>query len=148
LRTAILILAIGVFAIAAYGDVRARHIPNSLPLAIGALALVQLTPVGDPHPALWTIGAAVMIFVLGLLQWRLGLLGGGDVKLLAAAALLVGSHDLFDFLFLTSLGGAAPSSGPAGWAVLPHCCCPTPAERRRDRACLTASRSRPRPPGF
>jgi prepilin peptidase CpaA len=109
LRTAILILAIGVFAIAAYGDVRARHIPNSLPLAIGALALVQLTPVGDPHPALWTIGAAAMIFVLGLLQWRLGLLGGGDVKLLAAAALLVGSRDLFDFLFLMSLGGAAVS---------------------------------------
>jgi prepilin peptidase CpaA len=114
LRTAILILAIGVFVAAAYGDVRARHIPNSLPLAIGALALVQLIPAGDPHPALWAITAAAMILAVGLLQWRLGLVGGGDVKLLAAATLLVGAHDLFDFLFLMSLGGAVVSLAVLG----------------------------------
>jgi prepilin peptidase CpaA len=101
-----LLAAVGVFAAAAYSDVRARHIPNALPLAIGALALVQLIPAGDPHPALWSIVAAAVVFAVAFLQWRFGLLGGGDAKLLAAAALLVGWRNLFDFLFLMSLGGA------------------------------------------
>ncbi len=101
-----LLAAVGIFAAAAYSDVRARHIPNALPLAIGALGLVRLIPAGDPHPALWSIAAAAAIFVAAFVQWRLGLLGGGDAKLLAAAALLVGWRDLFDFLLLMSLGGA------------------------------------------
>src|SRR5262245_13584994 len=102
-----LLVAVGVFAAAAYSDVRARHIPNELSLAIGALALVRLIPTGDPHPAaVWSIAAAAVVFVVAFVQWRFGLLGGGDAKLLAAAALLVGWRDLFNFLFLMSLGGA------------------------------------------
>jgi prepilin peptidase CpaA len=101
-----LLTAVGIFAAAAYSDVRARHIPNALPLAIGALALVQLIPAGDPHSALWSIAAAVVVFAAAFLQWQFGLMGGGDAKLLAAAALLVGWHNLFDFLLLMSLGGA------------------------------------------
>ena len=101
-----LLLAVGLFAAAAYSDVRARHIPNKMPLAIGALALLRLIPAGDPHPALWSIAAAASVFVVAFVQWRFGLLGGGDAKLLAAAALLVGWRDLFEFLLLMSLGGA------------------------------------------
>jgi prepilin peptidase CpaA len=99
-----LLVAVGVFAAAGYSDVRARHIPNELPLAIGALALVRLLWTGDP---LWSVAAAGVVFVVVFVQWRFGLLGGGDAKLLAAAALLVGWRDLFQFLFLMSLGGAA-----------------------------------------
>jgi prepilin peptidase CpaA len=106
LQGAILALAIGVFTTAAWDDFWARRIPNALPLSIGALALVQLIPAGDPHPALWTIIAAAVVFAIAFVQWRLGLLGGGDAKLLAAAALLVGYHDLFRFLFLMSVCGA------------------------------------------
>jgi prepilin peptidase CpaA len=107
LEAAILALAIGAFTTAAWDDLWARRIPNALPLAIAALALVQLIPAGDPYPALWTIVAAAVVFVVAFVQWRLGLLGGGDAKLLAAAALLVGYHDLFRFLFVMSLCGAA-----------------------------------------
>jgi prepilin peptidase CpaA len=39
-----------------------------------------------------------------LLFWR-GAIGGGDAKLVAAMALLVGYHYLFGFLFLMSLCG-------------------------------------------
>jgi prepilin peptidase CpaA len=38
------------------------------------------------------------------LFWR-GLIGGGDAKLIAATALLVGYHNLFSFLVLMSLCG-------------------------------------------
>jgi prepilin peptidase CpaA len=106
LETAMLLVAVGVLAAAAYSDVRARHIPNALPLAVCALALVRLIPAGDPHPALWTIAAAAAVFVAAFVQWRFGLLGGGDAKLLAAAALLVGWHDLLEFLLVMSIGGA------------------------------------------
>jgi prepilin peptidase CpaA len=101
-----LMAAIGVFAGAAYSDVRARHIPNAFPLAIGALGLVRLIPIGDPHAALWNVMAAAAVFAVAFVLWRFGLLGGGDAKLLAAASLLVGWRDLFDFLLLMSLGGA------------------------------------------
>ena len=37
--------------------------------------------------------------------WR-GLLGGGDVKLMTATGLLIGYHDLFQFLFVMSVSGA------------------------------------------
>ena len=106
MEAAILLTAVGVFAAAAYSDVRARHIPNALPLAIGALGLVRLILPGDPHVALWSIAAAAAVFVVAFAQWRFGLLGGGDAKLLAAAALLVGWRDLVQFLLLMSLGGA------------------------------------------
>jgi prepilin peptidase CpaA len=98
--------AVGVFAAAAYSDVKARHIPNEMPLAIGALALVRLIAAGDPHAALCSVAAAGAVFVVVFVQWRFGLLGGGDAKLLAATALLVGWRDLFEFLLLMSLGGA------------------------------------------
>jgi prepilin peptidase CpaA len=39
------------------------------------------------------------------LFWR-GLLGGGDVKLMTATGLLIGYHDLFQFLFVMSISGA------------------------------------------
>jgi prepilin peptidase CpaA len=105
LQEATFVLAIGAFAAAAWDDLWARRIPNAVPLAIGALALVQLIPGEDARPALLSIAAAAAVFVLALAQWRLGLLGGGDAKLLAAAALLVGWRGLFDFLFLTAVFG-------------------------------------------
>jgi prepilin peptidase CpaA len=106
LETTIVLAAVGVFTAAAYSDVRARHIPNALPLAISVLAVARLIPAGDPHAALWSIVAAAAVFAFAFAQWRFGLLGGGDAKLLAAAALLVGWRDLFEFLLLMSLGGA------------------------------------------
>ena len=48
-------------------------------------------------------GAA--IFTTAFLLFWYGAIGGGDAKLVAATALLVGYHDLFGFLFLMSLCG-------------------------------------------
>jgi prepilin peptidase CpaA len=128
LETAMLLGAVGVFAAAAYCDLRARHIPNELSLAIGVLALVRLIPTGDPYPALWNLVAAAVVFVAAFVQWRFGLLGGGDAKLLTAAALMVGWRDLFDFLMLMSIAGAVVAlavvaarrhGGPSA-LLLPH----------------------------
>jgi prepilin peptidase CpaA len=105
LQTTILLLGVTLFALAAYRDVKTLKIPNLLAAAIAALGLFRLIVIGDPHAALYTVGAGLAVLLATfLLFWR-GVLGGGDAKLMAATALLVGYHDLFRFLALMSVFG-------------------------------------------
>jgi len=85
LQALILILGVCLFAIVAYYDIR--------------------TLAGNPIAGLYTLAASAALFIATfLLFWR-GLLGGGDVKLIGATGLLVGYHDLFEFLFVMSVSG-------------------------------------------
>jgi prepilin peptidase CpaA len=105
LETAILLLGIGLFVAAAYGDLKTLRIPNVLVAAVTALGLVRLIVIGDLSFALYTVGASLLVFIVTfLLFWR-GLVGGGDAKLMTATALLVGYHDLFHFFVLMSICG-------------------------------------------
>ena len=98
-------LGAGLFAFAAYGDVRIRRIPNELAIAVAALGLIQLILGGDLGAALHSLTAAAAVLAAGfLLFWR-GYVGGGDVKLAAAAVLLVGYHGLSGFLLAMGLCG-------------------------------------------
>jgi Flp pilus assembly protein protease CpaA len=100
-------LAAAVFIAAAFGDIRTRKIPNGLVLAISVLGVARLVLAGDFIEAAMTLLAAAAVLALGFaLFWR-GIIGGGDAKLVSGAALLVGYHDLFGFLFLMSLCGGA-----------------------------------------
>ena len=102
----VLILGICIFAVVAYGDIRTRRIPNETIVAILVLAAFRIAIDGDPRAGLFTLGASAALFVATfLLFWR-GLLGGGDVKLIGATALLVGYHNFFEFLFVMSVSGA------------------------------------------
>ena len=102
----VLFLGICIFALVAYGDFRTRRIPNEMIVAILALAAFRIAMDGDPRAGLFTLAAAAGLFVSTfLLFWR-GFLGGGDVKLIGATALLVGYHNLFEFLFVMSVSGA------------------------------------------
>src|SRR5215469_5384709 len=104
-QRAIFFLAAIVFVFIAISDLRTRRIPNPATAAIAALGLFRLTLAGDMSTALYTLAAAAAVFAATfLLFWR-GLLGGGDVKLMAAAALLIGYKDLFSFLFVMSVCG-------------------------------------------
>jgi prepilin peptidase CpaA len=106
LQLMVLFLGIGIFAVVAYGDIRTRRIPNELIVAILALAALRIAIEGDPRAGLYTLAAAAALFVATfLLFWR-GLLGGGDVKLIGATALLIGYHSFFEFLFVMSVSGA------------------------------------------
>lgn len=100
-------LAAAIFIAAAFGDIRTRKIPNGLVLAVGALGLVRVALAGDVIEAGMTLLTAAAVLAVGfVLFWR-GIIGGGDAKLVSGAALLVGYHDLFGFLFLMSLCGGA-----------------------------------------
>jgi prepilin peptidase CpaA len=106
-HTAVLSTSIVILAIIAYGDVRTRRIPNVLALSIAALGLVRMIFDVDLMTAIHTIEASVAVFAAAfVLFWR-GMLGGGDAKLITATALLIGDHDLVDFLFLMGVCGGA-----------------------------------------
>ena len=104
-QTIIVILAMGAFVAAAYVDVRRRRIPNALSYVIGSLGLLRILLMGDPMTAGWTLAAAAGVLVIGFMFFWGGTFGGGDAKLLTGAVLLIGSRDLFAFLFLMSLFG-------------------------------------------
>ncbi len=105
MQTVILLLGIGLFAAIAYGDVRSRRISNELSIAVAGLGLARIGVAGDWSAATHTLVAAVVVFAVALVMFWRGWLGGGDAKLLPAAVLLVGFHDLFGFLVVMSLCG-------------------------------------------
>ena len=99
-----LILLLTACAVAIFTDVRRRKIPNWLTasLAAGALA-IHVTQgwiaVGS------ALAACIVVFTLGTFAHSARVLGGGDVKLLAAGALAVGYPDCVLFVIYTFLGG-------------------------------------------
>jgi Flp pilus assembly protein protease CpaA len=104
-QTVIVVLAMGAFIAAAYVDVRRRRIPNALSYMIGSLGLLRILLAGDPVTAGWTLAAAAGVLVVAFMFFWGGTFGGGDAKLLTGAVLLIGYHDLFEFIFLMSLFG-------------------------------------------
>jgi len=109
LQTIITFVGIGLFIAAAYTDVKSFRISNMLVAAVGWLGVARLIAIGDPHVALYTAAAAFIVLIIGFLLFALHLCGGGDAKLVTAAALLVGHHGLLPFLLLMSISGAVIS---------------------------------------
>ena len=78
---------LAVALLGAFLDLRHRRLPNWLCLALAATALVNLT-LG--YGAGFLPGAflhAVIALVLGMILFKLGMIGGGDAKFYSAAAL-------------------------------------------------------------
>jgi prepilin peptidase CpaA len=97
-------------ATAAVEDVRRLVIPNRLILGLLLLWPVHLTVASTTLlTGVEAAGGAVGIFLCGALLFSRGLVGGGDVKLLTAAALWVGFAGLPALLLVTALIGGALS---------------------------------------
>lgn len=105
LNIALLLPAICLFGVAALVDVRARRIPNGLVFAVMLLAVLRMILRFDVSVALHDIKLAGLLVIGLLVLWLLRWLGGGDVKLMFAGALLVGAQGLFLFVLSTALLG-------------------------------------------
>lgn len=105
MQTAVLIVGIGLLAVIAYGDVRTRRIPNELSVAIGILGLIRIILLNDAVTAGHSLLAGAVIFGTAFFFFWRGAIGGGDVKLVTATALLISYLNMFSFLFLMSLCG-------------------------------------------
>jgi prepilin peptidase CpaA len=107
LQFAALIGFAGLMAAAAFEDLRRLMIPNQITIALALLWPFYV--VGEPSMSavLGGLGCALIVFVVGALCFARGYLGGGDVKLLAAATLWAGPAGIAPLLILTAvLGGA------------------------------------------
>ena len=91
---------------AAASDLRSRRIPDAFSLAIvvafGGLVAAGSLGVGA---AAWHVLAAVLVFAGGAGLFAAGMIGGGDVKLMAASTLWIGWSDTLRFLLLVALLG-------------------------------------------
>ncbi len=105
----LLVAALALLVAAATTDALDRRIPNALSLGLALVGLARivldLTAGGPLATAAADLAAAVAVFVLGAVGFRFGVLGGGDVKLLAAAALWTGAAALLPFLMATAVAG-------------------------------------------
>ena len=133
---AILLIAAG------WQDLRTLRIANRLSLATVAAFAVWATAgvaLGRLSAAAlgMTILCSLVVFAIGATGFAAGILGGGDVKLLAAASLFAGSAHVIDFLVVTALvGGALGLAVLAGAPIGPAAPAPGDTVRARLRSGL------------
>lgn len=103
LSLGLLLASIAILLAAAIHDIIARTVPNwmaaSLALLGVASQLLHWRPLAGLLPAL-------IVFVLAAFCWRRGWLGGGDVKLLSAAALVVPPGEVAAYIAAVAITGA------------------------------------------
>ena len=102
--TIALSLVLAASLIAAVTDLRTRRVPDVL---VGALFLsgLALNAFSGWQPAVADLAIAALVIVAGTFAFSLRLIGGGDVKLLAAAAGTLGYPSGGNFLLFTLLCG-------------------------------------------
>jgi len=90
--------------LAALSDVAVRSIPNWLSGVVAAAGLLARATQGWAAIE-WTALCAVALFVILLVIYARGGLGGGDVKLLTAVALGLAPWDTYQFIWYTAVSG-------------------------------------------
>jgi prepilin peptidase CpaA len=128
------ILAIALLIYAALHDVAARTVPNWLPICVFGLGCASRFA---DHTIITALIVAVITFIVLFAIWVLGLMGGGDVKLWAATAMLIPPQlqpELDFYLRVFLLGGLLGIVYLALWPVV---------RRLRARNTLSGAAGRP-----
>lgn len=94
--------------VAAIGDFLTMKIPNWLNVVLGVSFFGAAFYMGMPLEQLaWHVAAGVIVLVCGFTLFAFNLIGGGDAKLLAVAAMWLGMEQLIAFLIVMALAGGA-----------------------------------------
>jgi prepilin peptidase CpaA len=96
------LVAFAALGAAAAQDIALRRIANGIAATVALAGLARQAVAGAPGLAL---AAAGCVLLGATLLWLRGLLGGGDVKLLAAASLLVPTASVPALLLAVALAG-------------------------------------------
>jgi prepilin peptidase CpaA len=101
-------IALAALVAGAYADLRDRIIPNELVclVAVSGLALGLVVRPGQIHISL--LAAICLLFALGALA-HFHVMGGGDVKLISATALVIPPADIGRLLVYIALAGGVLS---------------------------------------
>ena len=105
-------------AVAAVFDWRSRTIPNGLNAAIALLAIPFWWASGMP---LWPdvashVGIAALVFAIFVGAFALGMMGGGDVKMIGALALWLPPLAVVKLLVIMSIAGGVLTLA----MIIPH----------------------------
>lgn len=102
LMSGLLVTGAALLVMASLHDLVARTIPNWL---VGALAVLGIVLRALTGSLLGGVVAGLVVFVLAAICWRRGWMGGGNVKLLAAAAIAVPPSLVLSFITAVALCG-------------------------------------------
>ena len=99
---AVTVVAVTLLLVAALGDFAIRMVSNKLSLLLALDGLLLQSMHGN---CLAACLASLAVFTGAMVCWRAHLMGGGDVKLLAAAALLVPPRLVPGLIVVVALAG-------------------------------------------
>jgi prepilin peptidase CpaA len=104
--------------VAGVTDVMAYRIPNWLTVLIALLFFPMALATHMPLQEFGShILAGVILFAVGYALFAVGVFGGGDSKLMAAAGLWFGTSQTMPFLVLTAISGGLLAAGVMVWSV-------------------------------
>ncbi len=92
---------------ASWSDLKFLKIPNILSIILALVFVVLGVLVLPFDDYLWRLFVGVVAFALGFLIFFTGLIGGGDLKLIAAMLPFVAPGDLMQFAFIVAIMGLA-----------------------------------------
>ncbi len=100
----ILLLGVAVLllVLASLRDLATRIVPNSFPLGLALVGIAESVLAGRLVLALL---AGALVFALAYLCWQMRWIGGADVKMLGAAAILVPPGACASFVLATGVAG-------------------------------------------
>lgn len=109
-QSALMAAYIALVCYGAWSDARTLRIPNfvSLALLVAFIPMALVAGIGLEAVA-WHLGVGAAVLVIGFALFAFGLFGGGDAKLMAAAALWVGWDPVLFFIFAVALTGGGLS---------------------------------------
>ncbi len=103
----VITLFLGLLGLAVVSDIESLRIPNRICLVIAALYPVHVLASPEPVDWLGAIAVAAGVFVVGLVPFAAGVMGGGDVKLIAVTSLWAGPAMFLEFVVATTVIGGA-----------------------------------------
>ena len=106
----------GLLLYAAWSDFKQFLIPNRIPLCILTLYPAYVLTAGPGVEWLMSLAIAGGVLAVGLVFFATGWMGGGDVKLITAAALWAGPEYSIHLLLLTAIAGGVLSLTVILWA--------------------------------
>jgi prepilin peptidase CpaA len=90
--------------IAAWHDIATRTIPDTVCLLIAASGILLRAQQG-PRALAVSAGAALLLFVVLVILFARGIIGGGDVKIMTALAIALPPLDSYRFVAATVMAG-------------------------------------------
>ena len=105
------VMTLGLLLVTAWRDVVTRTIPDTIGLVLVATGAIARIVNDGPSALALSIGAALLLFVLLMVVYSRGFIGGGDVKIMTALAVGLSPLDCYRFVIATAIAGGFLSIG-------------------------------------